>query len=355
MIAIHELLASAILSGASDVHIRVGQEIMMRVHGRFVKLTTTITTADDAEGIVKQIAHEKHQQELQVRGAVDFAYALSDGTRFRCAVCKDFNGVAVVMRRIPVQLMSLEELRLPNAQTIIAEINSLRGLVLVTGPTGSGKTTTLATLIDHLNTGYDVHIVTIEDPIEYVHRHKRGIITQREVHIHTPGFADALRDALRQDPDVILVGEMRDLETIETALTAAETGHLVFGTLHTMNAAGTVDRIIDVFPADKQAQIRTLLSVTLKMVLAQTLVPRANATGVVAAYEIMLNNPAIANLIREAKTPRIPSTMQTSGKLGMLMMDDSLFGLVKAGLVTAQAALVRAHDPHGFQARLMSV
>ncbi|MBM3334637.1 PilT/PilU family type 4a pilus ATPase, partial [Candidatus Sumerlaeota bacterium] len=257
------------------------------------------------------------------------------------------------MRLIPSRILSFEDLGLPK-DSIIEMLHTNRGLVLITGPTGSGKTTTLATLIDYINANRYVHIITVEDPLEYMHPHKKAIVTHRELHVDTPSFAFALRGALRMDPDVILVGEMRDLETMEAALVAAETGHLVFATLHTISASQTVDRIIDAFPVNQQEQIRAMLSVMLKSVISQSLLPKASGKGRVAAYEIMHMTPAVANLIREHKTNRIISTIQTSAKFGMITMDDFLISLYRRGVIAADVTMEWSHYPAEMRQKIMA-
>jgi twitching motility protein PilT len=274
--------------------------------------------------------------------------------RFRCAVFRARGNISIVMRLIPSKILTFDQLGLPR-DSIIEVLHAHRGLVLITGPTGSGKTTTLATMIDYINTERYCHIITIEDPLEYIHPHKKAIVTHRELHVDTPSFAYALRGALRQDPDVILVGEMRDLETMEAAITAAETGHLVFATLHTVSAAETVNRIIDAFPVNQQEQMRAVLSVALRTIIAQTLVPRASGKGRVAAYEILHNTPAVANLIREKKVNRIISTIQTSAKQGMITLDDYLLNLYKRGIITGEVALQRCHYPAEMREKMMAL
>ena len=338
---INEMLKIMVDRDAADLHLRIGKQPVIRVHGQFEPLDPTPLTADDTERLMKEIAPPRYQQMLQEQGSADFAYAFSEQARFRTNIFRGMGAVGIVMRLIPTRIFSFEQLGLPT-QSIYPTLQAHRGLVIVTGPTGSGKTTSLATIIDWINTNRSVHIITIEDPIEYTHKHKKAIISHRELHIDTPSFAGALRGALRQDPDVILVGEMRDLETMEAAITAAETGHLVFGTLHTIGATTTVDRVIDAFPAGQQAQIRSVMSVALKTVLSQTLLPKASGKGRVAAYEIMHNTPAVANLIREGKTERLTSVIQTQAKLGMITLDDYLMMLYRKGVITGEICLERS-------------
>jgi twitching motility protein PilT len=301
---------------------------------------------------MKSITPERNQQELQEEGGTDFGFAYGDQARFRVAIFRQRGNITVVLRLIPTKIMSFEEIGLP--KICAALCRRPRGLFLVTGPTGSGKTTTLACMINYVNESFDRHIVTVEDPIEYYHNHKKCIINQREVGIDVPSFAEALRRVLRQDPDVILVGELRDLETIEAAIRAAETGHLVFSTLHTTSAAGTITRIIDVFPVNQQEQIRTQLSINLMAVLSQTLCPLATGKGRLAAYEFMVVTPAIANLIRENKTYRIDSSIQTGRRLGMQLLDEHLWRLYDAGKITLEEMLDKGRQPGDLQDKAMA-
>lgn len=341
------LLRMLIDRDGSDLHIAVDNPPVGRVHGHLQYFGEKVLTAEDTERLMKSIASVDNQQELQEVGGSDFGFAFEDIARFRVSIFKQRGYVGLVLRLIPRNIMSFEEIGLP--QNLKQIITQPRGMILVTGPTGSGKTTSLATMIDWLNASFDHHIVTIEDPIEYYHIHKKSIITQREVGVDVPTFAEALRRVLRQDPDVILVGEMRDLETIEAAVTAAETGHLVFGTLHTTGAVRTIDRIIDAFPTNQQEQIRTQLAGNLKSVISQTLVPRKSGFGRVAAFEIMISTPAIQNLIRENKSYRITSMIQTGHKYGMCLLDEHLLALYRNGLVKYKDALGRAQMPEEFE------
>ena len=322
---------------------------MLRLHGRLVKLETKTLEAEDTIALMKSISPERCQQELQEQGSTDFGFAFGDKARFRVSVFKQRGNTGMVLRQIPNDLLSMEQLGTPAALREL--ILRPRGLVLVTGPTGSGKSTTLAACIDFLNDNVDHHIITIEDPIEFYHYHKKSTVNQREVGVDVPSFAEAIRRALRQDPDVILVGEMRDLETIEAAITAAETGHVVFGTLHTTGAQGTVNRIIDVFPTNQQDQIRTQLSTSIIAILSQALLPKIGG-GRVAAYEMLVVTPAIANLIRENKTFRINSSIQTGHKLGMQLLDDHLFKLWRDGIVEEQEVLIKANMPEDLAAKI---
>jgi len=341
------LLRMLIDRDGSDLHIAVDNPPVGRVHGHLQYFGEKVLTAEDTERLMKSIASVDNQQELQEVGGSDFGFAFEDIARFRVSIFKQRGYVGLVLRLIPRNIMSFEEIGLP--QNLKQIITQPRGLILVTGPTGSGKTTSLATMIDWINSTFDHHIVTIEDPIEYYHIHKKSIITQREVGVDVPTFAEALRRVLRQDPDVILVGEMRDLETIEAAVTAAETGHLVFGTLHTTGAVRTIDRIIDAFPTNQQEQIRTQLAGNLKSVISQTLVPRKSGFGRVAAFEVMISTPAIQNLIRENKSYRITSMIQTGHKYGMCLLDEHLLALYRNGLVKFKDALGKAQMPEEFE------
>jgi len=341
-ILIDKLLQTVVNRKSSDLHITVGQPPVIRIDGRMKKLETKVLESEDTTALMKSITPERCQQELQEVGGADFGFAFGDAARFRVSVFKQRGNVAMVLRQIPSKLLDFNDLGTPPVlKDLVARP---RGLILVTGPTGSGKTTTLAACIDYLNDNFDHHIITIEDPIEFYHPHKKSTINQRELGVDVPSFAEAIRRALRQDPDVILVGEMRDLETIETAITAAETGHIVFGTLHTTGAQGTVNRIIDVFPTSQQEQIRTQLSTSIMGILSQTLLPKIGG-GRVAAYEMLVVSPAIANLIRENKTYRITSSIQTGQRLGMQLLDDHMFQLWEKGVVDKKEVLFRANNP----------
>ncbi len=334
---IHQLMRFCAEQNASDLHLAVGRPPVLRQSGRLKSLDMDILTAGDTEAVSTQIIPERLREEFQELGSVDFGMGLEDIARFRVSVFRQQGCVGIVMRLIPSKLLSFEQIGLPeNVKDLLVKP---RGLILVTGPTGSGKTTTLATMIDYVNTHFDRHIITIEDPIEYRHSHKKSVITQREVGTDTPGFSEAMRRALRQDPDIILLGEMRDLETISTAITAAETGHLVMGTLHTTGTARTVDRIIDSFPPDQQEQVRQQLAGGILAVLSQVLVPRADREGVVAAFEIMINSAAIANHIRKGATFKIYSEIQTGKRRGMRLLDDHLLELYRDGFISDEHAL----------------
>ncbi len=341
-IQIDRLLDTVIRQGASDLHLTVGRPPTLRLHGRLRALKTQVLEPDDTVALMKSIAPDRSQQELQEEGTCDFGFAYEDRARFRVSIFRQRSHVALVLRQIPSKLLSFDEIGLP---PIVAELcRRPRGLFLVTGPTGSGKTTTLATMLDYINTNIDHHIVTIEDPIEYYHGHKKSIVNQREVGTDVGSFAEALRRVLRQDPDVVLVGEMRDLETIEAAIRAAETGHLVFGTLHTNSASGTINRIIDAFPVDQQNQIRVQLSTSLMAVLSQQLMPRADTGGMIAAFEFLVVTPAVANLVREGKTFRIDSAIQTGKKFGMQLLDEHLWNLYEDGKVSAEELVDKGRD-----------
>jgi twitching motility protein PilT len=349
-IQIDRLLDTVIRQGASDIHLTVGRKPTLRLHGRLRSLDTKTLESDDMVALMKAITPERAQQELQEEGSTDFGFAYGTEARFRVAVFRQRGDIAIACRLIPNKLLSVEELGLP---LICKElIRRPRGLFIVTGPTGSGKTTSLATMIDFINTNLDRHIVTVEDPIEYYHYHKKSIIAQREVGVDVPSFSEALRRSLRADPDVMLVGEMRDLETMEAAIRSAETGHLVFATLHTTGAAGTINRIIDAFPTTQQAQVRVQLSTSLICVLSQVLMPRADKPGRVAAFEFLVVTPAISNLIRENKTFRIDSAIQTGKKFGMQLLDDHLWSLYEQGLISAEEMVDKSKDPGDLTERI---
>jgi len=349
---IDRLLQACVTMGGSDIHIAVGRPPVLRIDGRLRSLETKVLEPDDTFALMKSITPERNQQEFQEEGGTDFGFAYGEQCRFRVSVFKQKGNVGIVLRLIPSKILSFDEIGLP--KICAALCRRPRGLFLVTGPTGSGKTTTLATMVNYINETIDRHIVTVEEPIEYYHSHKKSIINQREVGIDVPSFAEALRRVLRQDPDVILVGELRDLETIEAAVRAAETGHLVFSTLHTTSAAGTITRIIDVFPVNQQEQIRIQLSSNLIAVLSQALCPLATGKGRAAAYEFLVVTPAIANLIRENKTYRIDSSIQTGKKLGMQLLDDHLWQLYELGKITMAEMLDKARSPGALHDKAMA-
>ena len=356
-ILIDRLLETTIKKNASDLHLHVGRPPVLRLHGHLRDLATKSLEPDDTMALMKSIPPDRGQQELQETGSTDFGFAFSssDGlakARFRVAVFRQKGHVSIVLRKIPYKLLTFDEIGLP---PICAELcRRPRGLFLVTGPTGSGKTTSLATMVNYVNENFERHIQTVEDPLEYYHEHKKSMVTQREVGhgSDVTTFSEALRRVLRQDPDVILVGEMRDLETISSAITAAETGHLVFATLHTSGAASTINRVVDAFPVSQQEQIRVQLSTTLLAILSQALLPRADTDSVVAAYEFLVITPAIANMIRENKTFRIDSAIQTGKKFGMQLLDDHLLDLYRSGKVSAEDAVDKARHPADLAERM---
>jgi twitching motility protein PilT len=342
--SIEELLEQTVVRGASDLHLTVGTPPVLRIHGRLERLDEhDALTRDEAERLLYAILSSEQQKELETRRQVDMALSIPGLARFRVNVYFQRQSLGAAFRLIPSELKSVEELGLPNALNEFAR--KPRGLVLVTGPTGSGKSTTLAALIDEINRTRRDHIMTIEDPIEFLHRHKSCVVNQREIGQDATGFADALRGALRQDPDVILLGEMRDLDTIATALTAAETGHLVFATLHTQDAPSTVDRVIDVFPAAQQDQVRVQIAATLEGIVTQTLLATADGRGRVAACEILVPDDAVRNLIRQGKVEQIYSVMQTGSKRGMQTLEQSLANLVASGQITKERALAASSRP----------
>ncbi|QDV72159.1 type IV pilus twitching motility protein PilT [Botrimarina mediterranea] len=348
-ILIDKLLSAVVKQGASDLHITVGQPPVLRLSGRMQKLKTKVLDEADTMGLMKSITPDRCQQEFQETGSTDFGFAFGDQARFRVSVFRQRGKVAMVLRQIPVDLYTMDQLKLPEIFKKI--IQRPRGLVLVTGPTGSGKSTSLAAMIDYLNDNVDHHIITIEDPIEFQHNHKKSTINQREVGTDVTSFSEAIRRALRQDPDVILVGEMRDLETIEAAITAAETGHIVFGTLHTSSAAGTINRIIDVFPTNQQDQIRTQLASAIIGILSQQLLKKVGG-GRVAAFETLIVTPGIANLIRENKIFRITSAIQTGAKMGMQLLDDHIYKHYTEGSITKEAALEKCNEAEQLAVRM---
>jgi twitching motility protein PilT len=346
-----DLLTAVIERGGSDLHLNPGRPPVVRIHGDLVSLPGAETLDDAAVAVLaRQLCNDKQWAEIEHVGTTDFGIAHPTGNRFRASVFRQRGRLSAVLRLIPSKLLSFDQIGLPEACKEL--LTRPRGLILVTGPTGSGKTTTLATMIDWINANRDAHIITIEDPIEYYHSHKKGIVTQRELGADVPSFPEAIRRALRQDPDVVLVGEMRDLDTISAAITAAETGHLVFGTLHTTGSARTVDRIIDAYPTNQQEQVRAQLSVSIVAVISQVLLARKDGKGRVAGFEVMLMTPAIGNLIRKNETNKIASTLQTSRRMGMITLDDYLYDLVKRDVVTRDAALEAAQDPKDLEARL---
>jgi twitching motility protein PilT len=347
MSKIDELFNIMLESGASDMHLCTGSKPKLRTHGELEEMDHAVLTDDLLRELLFEITTEEQKNKFLELRDLDFAYEIPDISRFRANYFFQKFGMGAVFRVIPTKILTVEDLNLP--EQILKLTHLSRGLVLVTGPTGSGKSTTLAAIIDYINANRKDHILTVEDPIEFVHKSKGCLVNHREVGSHTESFASALRAALREDPDVILVGEMRDLETIELAITAAETGHLVFGTLHTSSAAKTIDRIIDAFPAGQQAQIRTMLSESLKGVLCQQLLKRVDQPGRLAALEILFCKTAIANLIREAKTHQIMSVVQTSKAEGMQLMDQAIMDFLMKKMIDPEEAYLKANDKNAFQ------
>ena len=339
-----DLLQLMVSEGAADLHIRVNVPPVIRLHGILHRVEGPPLKPEDTEELMRSITSEDHIQQIREKGGADFGFAFGELARFRVSAFKEKGNFAIVLRQIPSKLLTMEQIGIPPIAREL--LYKPRGLVLVTGPTGSGKTTTLASMINIINEERDdAHIITVEDPIEYYHKHKKAVVTQREVNVDVPNFAEALRRALRQDPDVILVGELRDLETMEAAITAAETGHLVFGTLHTTGAAKTIDRITNAFPMNQQEMIRIQLSTVLQAVISQLLVPRHDKPGRVAIFEIMVNTPSIAALIRDNKTFRIQSDIQTGAKFGMVTLDSFLIDKWQAGLIAEEEVINKAQDP----------
>ncbi|MCB1194578.1 type IV pilus twitching motility protein PilT [bacterium] len=347
---IQELLEIAIEEDASDIHLTVGKPPTLRIDGRLVSLDGRVLESDDTKNYMKSITSDAHQQLIREVGGNDFGFAYGDMARFRVSVFKQKGSFGMVLRLIPSRLRSLDDIGLPSM--VKEHLFKPRGLILITGPTGSGKTSTLATMIDVINNESDSHILTIEDPIEYYHTHKRGVVNQREIGVDVQSFSEALKRGLRQDPDVILVGEMRDLETMEAAITAAETGHLVFATLHTTGAAQTIDRIIDAFPTNQQEQIRSQLSVSVEMVISQQLMPTLSGKGRIAAFELLVTTPSIQNLIRENKTYRITSDLQTGGKFGMQTLDMCLLKLFSEEKISYESMINKCNDQEWIYTKL---
>lgn len=350
MYSFQQLMEKAVAAGSSDVHLSAGLPPALRTNGSIEPLQEERCLPQDIEAVAREIANETQLQTLEERGEVDFAYSIQRLGRFRVNIFRQRGSLAMAIRILNLTIPEPEDLGLP--QAVVEMTDKRRGLVLVTGATGSGKSTTLAALINVINRKYPYHIITLEDPVEYLHKHDRSIVNQREMGTDSMDYASALRAALRQDPDVILVGEMRDLETISIAVTAAETGHLVFSTLHTIGAASTIDRVIDVFPPYQQQQIRTQLADVLECVISQQLIPRQDGKGRIAAMEVMLTNGAIKNHIRESKIFQIPSVMQTNRRAGMITMDEALLELCRSGKISVENALFYSQDRATLQRRL---
>src|SRR5437868_4248329 len=342
-IQIDRLLETTVRRNASDLQLAVGRPPTLRMHGHLRELQTKVLDAEDTTALMKSITPDRIQQEYEETGSGDFGFAYREEARFRVAIFKQKGFCSIVLRLIPNKFFTFEQIGLPKMAEQICR--RPRGIFLVTGPTGSGKTTTLAAMINYINENFDRHIITMEDPIEYYHPHKKSIVVQREIGVDVPNFSEALRRALRQNPDVMLVGEMRDLATISSAITAAETGHLVFGTLHTSGAASTINRIIDAFPTDQQEQIRVQLANNLIAVLSQSLCPRIDTEGMLAAYEFMFVTPGIQNLVRENKSFRIDSEIQTGKRYGMQLLDDNLWMHFTAGRISPEEAIDKSKNP----------
>ena len=347
---IHRLFDTMVETGASDLHITVGRAPCLRLKGRLRDVKHSPLSNEEAQALIDEIIPPLKKEEFEEVGSADFAWAHGEKARFRVAVFKQRRNPTMVCRLIPSKLLSFEQIGLP--ASVIKLLDRPRGLLLITGPTGCGKTTTLATMIDYINRNREHHIITIEDPIEYYHQHQKCIVNQREVGVDVSSFAEAIRRALREDPDVILLGEMRDLETISTAITAAETGHLVLGTLHTTGSARTVDRIIDQFPADQQDMVRVQLSVSLIAVISQVLMPTADGKGMVAGFEVMVMTPGIENHVRKNETFKIPSAIQTGKNRGMMLLDDHLWDLYQRGVIDLRQTLLKCQAPRQMRERL---
>ncbi len=351
IISVEDVLAKAKAAGASDVHITVGVPPKMRVNGDLITMDYERMLPPDTHKVVEDIMSDFQLQNFEERGEYDMSFSIPNIGRYRVNAYKQRGSVAVALRLVGTEIPAPESLGVPPSVVDLSQRK--RGLVLVTGPTGSGKSTTLAAIIDKINNTRDAHIITLEDPIEYLHSHKLSMVNQREIGLDTQSYANALRAALREDPDVILVGEMRDFDTISVAITAAETGHLVLSTLHTIGAASTVDRVIDVFPPHQQQQIRVQLSNVIEAVVSQQLIPTADGRSRVAAFEVMHANHAVRNLIREGKSHQLVSVMQTNRKMGMITMDEAIQQLYMEGRITREMAIQFATDPDGMSMKLM--
>ncbi|MFN8138345.1 MAG: type IV pilus twitching motility protein PilT [Fimbriimonadales bacterium] len=353
MVTIDELLHELVNRDASDLHIKPGQPPVMRVHGKLLHTDHPALSPEESETLLRSILNEERWARLDSYKELDLSYEVRGLSRFRVNMMWQRNQLGAVFRVIPFKIRTVEELGLPEVTKKLALLP--RGLILVTGPTGSGKSTTLAAMVHHINVNRKLHVMTVEDPIEYMHTDRIGVINQRELGVDTHSFADALKHVMRQNPDVILVGEMRDLETIQLAITAAETGHLVMSTLHTVDAAQTIDRIVDVFPPDQQAQIRTQLSVTLQAVVSQSLLPRKDGSGRAAAFEVLVCTPAVRTLVREGKTHQLYLDIQTGAEHGMQTLDGHLLGLLKDGVIDYENALAKSQAPSEFSRRAMNL
>jgi twitching motility protein PilT len=350
MVQIEKLLSFVVAKNASDLHLHVGRKPTVRLHGRLKELDTEKLAPEDTAALMRSITPERHQQEVEQVGSADFGFSFQDKARFRVAVFKQRGNVSLSLRLIPSRLMTIQDIGLP--AKVEELLGRTRGLFLVTGPTGSGKTTTLASMINYINENYDRHIITVEEPIEYYHEHKKSIVNQREIGVDVPSYEEAVRRALRADPDVILVGEMRDIQTMEAAIRAAETGHLVFATLHTTGAAGTVNRIVDAFPVAQKEMIRVQLASSLMAVISQTLIPRIDMAGRIAAYEFLLITPAGQNLIRKNETFRLESVIQTGRQFGMQLLDDSLWDLYSKRIIAVEEMMERAQRREEIEEKL---
>ena len=351
MPTIEEMLKTAKDAGASDVHITVGVPPKMRVNGHLLTMDYPRLLPDDTKILLDEIMSEQQKMRFEEQGEHDMSFSIPNMGRYRVNAFKQRGSVAIALRLVGTQVPAAEELGIP--RSVVDLYQRKRGLILVTGPTGSGKSTTLAAIIDKINNNREAHVITLEDPIEYLHQHKKSMVNQREIGLDSQSYANALRAALREDPDVILVGEMRDFETISVAITAAETGHLVLSTLHTIGAASTVDRVIDVFPPHQQQQVRVQLANVLEAVISQQLIPKADDSGRVAAFEVLHANHAVRNLIREGKTHQLMSVMQTNRKLGMIAMDEAIIQLYREGKISKDMAIQFAQDSDSMMNKLM--
>jgi twitching motility protein PilT len=351
MIQIEKLLQFVVLKNGSDLHLHVGRTPVVRLHGRLKPLETDVLEPEDTANLMRAITPDRFQQELERLGSTDFGFDFQGKARFRVAIFKQKGNISLALRLIPSRLMSLSEIGLP--PVVESLLSRTRGLILVTGPTGSGKTTTLASMLNYINENFDRHIITVEEPIEYYHTHKKSMVNQRELGIDVISYDEAVRRALRADPDVIFVGEMRDIQTMEAAIRAAETGHLVLSTLHTTGAAGTVTRIVDAFPVDQKEMVRVQLAASLVAVISQTLVPRIDMPGRIAAYEFMMITPAAQNMIRKNEPFRLESYIQTGRKYGMQLLDDALWDLYQKGVIAAEEMLERSQRREDLETKLM--